>query len=301
MNERFAFSYTPSPGIFVHLAESARKGSPDSRRSIVAVADPLGSSGSEFMAARETESGFLLQAAASTPGPTLVGPALLRSAVSGDREALDRLPRLPHSRVEAVKAASTFRNRSLLLGPDASKTSLEAVLRKESSLGVLHLATHALMDHYEPGRSALVLYNGHGAAGAPGDGLITAEEVLLSWHLDADLVTLSGCQTNHGSSARGGENLGFAQAFIAAGARSLLMSRWKVDDLATALFMGRFYENLTGSYVEPRGAAAGTPMSKARSLQEAQLWLRDVQDGNGNTPFAHPAYWAGFVLIGNPD
>jgi tetratricopeptide (TPR) repeat protein len=300
-NERFAFSYTPSPEAFVRLAGDREAGRAAGPASIVAVADPLGPA----RATGDDRATVDLAGIDDRPGSSAagIGAALFRSAVEGDRAALARLPVLPFARSEAMKVTADFPRRTLLVGPEARESSLESVLRR-APCEVLHLATHALIDDSEPERSTLVMAR---EAAPPGrdddadDGRITAGEVLLGWKLDAGLVTLSGCRTSDGPYARGGEELGFAQAFLAAGANALLMSRWPVDDRATALLMGRFYENLTGSYEDARRGLTGVPMSRARALQEAQLWLRDRKDPDGRATFAHPVYWAGFVLIGNGD
>jgi CHAT domain-containing protein len=70
--------------------------------------------------------------------------------------------------------------------------------------------------------------------------------VLEQWHLNAELVTLSACQTALGKYERGEGFVGFAQALILSGSRSVCLSLWKVDDAATALLMERFYQNLLG-------------------------------------------------------
>jgi CHAT domain-containing protein len=129
--------------------------------------------------------------------------------------------------------------------------------------------------------------------------------------------------------------LGFAQAFLTAGARAVCLSLWKVDDAATALLMSRFYENLLG-----KRPGLAKPMGKAAALEEARRWLRDLSGeealtltaklshgvargtrgkgedlkllavpsadpkappGKDTKPFAHPKYWAAFILIGDPD
>jgi hypothetical protein len=154
---------------------------------------------------------------------------------------------------------------------------------------------------------------------------LTAREVLETWTLDADLVTLSACETGLGRDAGGDGLLGFAQAFLAAGARTVCLSLWRVDDAATALLMDRFYRNLLG-----KRDGLEKPMPKAAALAEAKRWLRELsQDdaarlsaslsggvargknekaellppkaGPGERPFAHPRYWAAFVLVGDPD
>src|SRR5262249_36995265 len=163
------------------------------------------------------------------------------------------------------------------------------------------------------------------------DGYLTAREVLEFWKLDADLVTLSACETALGREGGGDGQLGFAQAFLTAGSRSVCLSLWKVDDSATALLMDRFYQNLTG-----QGEGLKGPMGKAEALAEARQWLRNLSveeatqglgtitdagargkeqpalkvappaadpraDRKEVKPFAHPRYWAAFVLIGDPN
>lgn len=163
------------------------------------------------------------------------------------------------------------------------------------------------------------------------DGQLSAREVLDFWHLDAELVTLSACETALGRPGGGDGLLGFAQAFLTAGSRAVCLSLWKVDDTATAMLMDRFYQNLTGK----RPGLTG-PLGKAEALAEAKRWLRELSleeatqrlgtitagvargkdqpplkvappaaeapaDPKAARPFAHPKYWAAFVLIGDPD
>ena len=198
-----------------------------------------------------------------------------------------------------------------LLGPDASEQEL---LRLSNSgelreFDIIHLATHALVDDERPERSSLVLSRADLpdpveaiVSGAPVyDGLISMKEVVRGWELDADLVTLSGCHTGLGREVEGEGYVGLAHAFLQAGARSLLVSLWRVDDEATSLLMGRFYENLMGAYDEDRGGGRAMSLSKAEALREAKRWLRTCTDDEGRRPFQHPAYWSGFILIGQPD
>ncbi|MCK4409129.1 MAG: CHAT domain-containing protein, partial [Candidatus Eisenbacteria sp.] len=81
-------------------------------------------------------------------------------------------------------------------------------------------------------------------------------------------------------------------AFLQAGARSLLVSLWKVDDQATSLLMRRFYGNYLGN-------DDGERMGKAEALQEAKQWLREYTNEAGNHPYEHPYYWSAFILIGD--
>jgi CHAT domain-containing protein len=142
----------------------------------------------------------------------------------------------------------------------------------------LVLSQIGLPDPLEAARSGERIY----------DGLLTAKEIVREWELNADLVTLSACETGLGKTVRGEGYIGFAHAFFQAGARSMLVSLWKVEDEATALLMERFYRN-----------RAGGAMTKAEALREAKLWLREQTDEQGNQPYAHPYYWSAFVLIGD--
>jgi CHAT domain-containing protein len=227
----------------------------------------------------------------------------------------------------------------VLVDSEASEQRLDE-LAASGELGkyrYLHLATHGTVDDRSPLRSALVLSrdalpdaNKQLEAGRPVyDGELTAREVLGRWHLGSELVTLSACQTALGRYERGEGFVGFAQAMILAGSRSVSLSLWKVDDAATALLMERFYQNLLG-----KRAGLKEPMHKAQALAEAKKWLRElsrdeaaqqatrlsqgVERGKGrpelprrpaapkapsnateDRPYAHPYYWAAFVLIGD--
>jgi CHAT domain-containing protein len=266
--------------------------------------------------AREAREGLSAPAfsSASLASPeTQAVPAGLvwRSAVAGNAEALDRLPRLPGSREEIDRVKRLLPHSRVLVGREASE---EALVRLASAgqlarFRLLHFATHALVDDRAPERSALVLSRvglpdpveralGGGRAF---DGLLRAVEITREWRLDADLVTLSGCRTGLGKKTPGEGYLGLAHAFFQVGARSLLVSLWEVDDEAAALLMGRFYEGLTGSYREPRDGRTGAPMAKTEALQEAKRWLRTFVDEDGTRPYEHPVYWSPFVMIGDPD
>jgi CHAT domain-containing protein len=163
-------------------------------------------------------------------------------------------------------------------------------------------------------------------------GRLSVGDIAERWQLDADLVALSACQTALGPEGGGEGLLGFSQVLLGKGARSLLLSLWKVDDTATALLMMRFFQNLLA---KREGLKA--PLGKAEALADAKQWLRrlpraeverlagqlakgsvraEVEEPNrpatpreaprpalpaGDAPFAHPRYWAAFILIGDPE
>ena len=183
-----------------------------------------------------------------------------RHLLAASRGGDDDLAELPGTRVEAAWLARLFQRRkepiTLLLDSDASEQKLHALAAAGTlkTYRYLHLATHGAMNDRFPLQSALRLARDHLpdpaqqlAADKPlFDGRLTAAEVLRDWKLDAELVTLSACQSGLGKYERGEGYVGFAQALLLAGARSVCLSLWKVDDGATALLMGRFYQNLLG-------------------------------------------------------
>jgi CHAT domain-containing protein len=231
----------------------------------------------------------------------------------------------------------------VLLDSDASEQRLDqlAAAGKLKDFRLLHFATHGTVDPTAAARSALELARdrlpgpdeqAHLAAAGKKvpTGRLSVETIAKEWQLDADLVSLSACETALGPEGGGEGLLGFSQVLLAKGARSLLLSLWKVDDTATALLMTRFYQNLLGKRDGP-----DKPLPKAEALREAKQWLRtlprveveklagqlamgDVRASeekspkgkakaalpalpSGNTPFAHPRYWAAFILIGDPE
>ncbi len=234
---------------------------------------------------------------------------------------------------------------TLLLGPDASEGRLDE-LASSGQLGryrYIHLATHAVMDDQVAMRSALILSQDpvdvsfERALGGLEvyDGRLTAEQIVRTWRIGADLVTLSACETALGKESGGEGFLGFSQALFVAGARSLILTLWRVQDTPTMLLMRRFYENLLGTFDEPRFVAGlphdpGSGMPKAEALREAKEWLRgltwdelrEVEEelstaGRGGKPqtelssrplrleeegpYEDPHYWAAFVLVGSPE
>jgi CHAT domain-containing protein len=94
------------------------------------------------------------------------------------------------------------------------------------------------------------------------------------------LVVLSGCQTEIGSPSLGDDVVALSGAFISAGASTVIASLWSVDDEASAILMKSFYTHLKQG------------MTKAEALREAQRETR--------AKYAHPYYWAAFVLAGDP-
>jgi CHAT domain-containing protein/tetratricopeptide (TPR) repeat protein len=327
LGERFAVSYTPSATIYTWLREkdTDRRGW-DESTAILLLGDPPFSDGQksrmekEIAEERDREKEKDNEKEKESPRPSSSTLAsipsapdslLQRSAVSGNPEALDLLPRLPATRQEVEDLSKLSQHSTVLLGPDASEQQLVAMARS-GELGtyrLIHLATHAWVNPVLPEESSLFLSRvdlpDPLEAAEKGerifDGRLTAKEILQEWKLDADLVTLSGCQTALGRRVTGEGYVGFAHAFLQAGARSLLVSLWPVEDKATSLLMQRFYGHLFGNARDDRGGQSDDrPVTKRDALQEAKRWLREYRDEDGNRPYTQPYYWGSFVLVGDP-
>jgi tetratricopeptide (TPR) repeat protein len=251
------------------------------------------------------------------------------------RGGTEKFVPLPGTRPEVEALARLFqsdgRPTRTLLGADASEPALDRLAGSGEleRIGFIHLATHGVIDDGVPTRSAVILTQ----TDLPDpleqvlhhrpvfDGRLTVREIQRSWELKAELVTLSACQTALGQASGGEGFVGFTQALLMSGARSVVLSLWEVDDRATALLMRRFYEDLLG-----RRPGLDHPLPKAEALAEARAWLRGLDAvqaeqamdaaglmrggvrrlrpapaGNSRRPFEHPYYWAAFVLVGDPD
>src|SRR5438093_5788726 len=153
------------------------------------------------------------------------------------------------------------------LGPAATK---ECLTREMETAGIIHIASHAIFRPDNPMFGSLQLH----------DAALNFFDI-YNLRTSASLITLSGC--GHGLShvVAGDELLGLIRGFLYAGATSVVLSLWDVNDRTTADLMKSFYRSL----------AAGA--TKGQSLRSAMLSVRDEHP--------HPYYWAPFLLMGNPD
>jgi len=306
-------SYAPSATVFKYLREQPR---PDRHSGLLALGDPVYE--------RPEKSLQQVLVAARSGGETFV-------PLPGTRYEVEALARL---------FKSDDRPTRLLLATDASESELEglAASGELGRFGFIHLATHGVIDEAIPQQSAVILTQ----TGLPDplqqvmnhkpvfDGRLAVREIQRSWDLKAELVTLSACETALGREAGGEGFVGFTQALLMSGARSVCLSLWRVDDKATSLLMTRFYQNMLG-----KRPGLSKPIHKAEAVREAKQWLRsltvDQIDGelaalsrgdlrplanvdgtaspgaasspesNGRRPYDQPYFWAAFVLVGDPD
>ena len=224
--------------------------------------------------------------------------SLLAVGVNGDG--------LEHAEAEASWIAGEFDGAALL----GSAARPSAVLEALGDYDVVHFSCHGRFRRRNPMDSALSLAGGE----------LTAADLLHAaqthdTQLQADIVTLSACDTGLNHVAPSDELMGLTRAFLGCGARSLLVTLWPVHELPTRLFMEQFYQAWR------RGE------SKAAALRAAQHYVASVDLGvlegrlrdyglpassiagivrtfqamlPGDHPFAHPFYWGAFLLIGDP-
>jgi CHAT domain-containing protein len=188
-----------------------------------------------------------------------------------------RLSALPAAEREARWVAARLGARSRT-GTVASETAVRGLI---GAAPVVHFATHGFAYSSDAlARSSFVAF----AADSANDGLLTAGEVVDELpRLHADLVVLSACQTGLGNLKSAEGTVGLQRAFLAHGARSVLVTLWSISDDATARLMQGFYTHWLGDADRP---------DKAEALRRAQEALR-------RTPgFSDPLYWAGFQLVG---
>lgn len=213
-------------------------------------------------------------------------PAYPRSALddSADPELDEAVRRglalqpLPSSRREVEAIAALYPNARVYLGQEAREETAKS-LSPESRL--VHFACHGLLDQRFPLNSALALTIPENPGHGQENGLLQAWEVFESIRLDADLVTLSACDSGLGKEMGGEGLIGLTRAFQYAGARSVLASLWSVGDDSTADLMKRFYGYLRAG------------RSKDEALRAAQVDLIRSRS------FSHPFYWAAFQLTGD--
>jgi CHAT domain-containing protein len=186
-----------------------------------------------------------------------------------------RLGALPFARTEGRSAVRHMDGGSLLrLGKEASEGFIKSADLRH--FGILHFATHAVMDDQHPERSGVLLTPDP----ATEDGLLQIREI-VPLHLDGRIVVLSSCRSASGQMLRGEGVMGLARAFFQAGAHTVIASLWPVRDDDGAALFDRFYSHLA----EGRSVAA--------ALRAAQ---RDRIDAGA------PAYaWAGLVVLGDGD
>ena len=167
---------------------------------------------------------------------------------------------------ELAKISRLFPAARVLQGAAATRA---AFVESSKAASFIHIATHAIFRQDNPMFSSFKL----------ADGYFTAFD-LFSLACPTNLVTLSGCQSGMSEVTGSDDLLGLMRGFLYAGARSLLVSLWNVNDESTAALMVHFYREWQ------KGSA------KSTAFRKAMLAVRQHHP--------NPFYWAPFLLVGNP-
>lgn len=191
-----------------------------------------------------------------------------------EEETLSALP----NAVEEVKNAGDLFTGMSFFNEDAT----ESALRRESGQGgILHLATHALLDDGNPLFSRLILGEEKGDEQTADGSLYTYE--LFDLNIGAELAILSACNTGNGQLQSGEGMMSLARGFVYAGCPSILMNHWAASDRESALIISDFLGFLSEG------------VDKDRALQQAKLgYLKNADEVR-----SHPYFWAGLGLIGD--
>ncbi len=202
-------------------------------------------------------------------------PAVLESVTRGTS-----LQRLRKTREEAnnILALTTPAQSLVKLDFDASKANAESP--ELADYRMVHFATHGVLDQAHPQLSGIV-FSLYDRKGQGVDGFLRLNEI-FNLRLPVELVVLSACQSGQGKLVGGEGVVGLTRGFMYAGAASMVVSLWKVDDAATAELMTRFYQKMLGD----------ERMRPAAALRAAQLSMI------ATTRWKHPWYWAPFIVEG---
>lgn len=179
--------------------------------------------------------------------------------------------RLPYT-VQEARSIAALLDTQPFLEEAATRTQLQAAA---SGSRTIHLATHGDFRPDNPLFSGLAL----------ADGWLTTLDI-FNLQLKASLVTLSACQTGRNVVGGGDELLGLMRAFLYAGAASLVLSLWTVEDRSTAQLMEVFYQKLAAGW------------TKGAALRYAQLQFTG-EDSDVAERYTHPYFWAPFFLVGD--
>ena len=197
---------------------------------------------------------------------------------SGEQVQIDpnraNLLPLPHNKREVKQILNSFPGRSFI----NEKASLQNFTSQLSKYRILHLATHAVFNDAAPEYSFLAFSTANKE-----ENLLYVSD-LYNLQIQAELITLSACESGVGELKRGEGFLSLARGFFFSGASSIASTLWKINDASTTSLMDSFYKNLADTY------------PKDLALQKAK---RSFLDANRQNGLSHPYYWSGFIISGN--
>ena len=211
----------------------------------------------------------------------------LRQETSADHQgplggsAFAPFPRdLPASAAEVAVVRGALPEVRTHVGGTATESAVRAALAER---GLVHVASHGVLNSHNPMFTRIELARPARRMVTDDDGRLEVHE-LIAMVIRSPLVFLSGCETSAletwlDDAVRGSDHTTLAQSLLYAGAGNVLGTLWRIDDAGAAAFAKPFYRSLSGAAV-------------ARSLASAQRAML------GSSRFAHPYYWAGYLLTG---
>lgn len=216
---------------------------------------------------------------------------------------------LHYAEAEAAGIAQTLHG----LGLTGVAASRAALLACAESMRLIHLSCHGSFNAASPLASYVLL----------ADGPLSVADIFEKIRLQADLVTLAACETGRSHVARGDELIGLVRSIIYAGAPSVVVCLWSVDELSTRIFMDHFYRLLQQGYTKLAALTLAQQWLRQLSAQElltilttygepdpaqqvARLLQLTQSTAQARPPterkvFAHPYFWAAFELVGAPE
>lgn len=189
------------------------------------------------------------------------------------------LTRLPATLEEAERIKEAAPAGAVTVLTDFAATRDLVIGGGLNSYGVLHFATHGVINSHKPELSGLLLTNVD-ERGTPLNGYLQLHDV-YNLNLGARLVVLSACDMALGKEIRGEGLIGLTRGFIYAGAETVVASLWRVNDRATAELMRHFYEGMLRDGLTP-----------AAALRRAKLKVYEQPQ------WRSPYFWAAFTLQG---
>lgn len=191
----------------------------------------------------------------------------------------DKLSSLPGTESEVKEISELFASRNFKSEVRIREEADEKLIKTTSlkNFSFLHFATHGIVDETSPELSRIYLQSSSHSE----DGHLYAGEI-YNMELNANLVTLSACQTGLGKIWKGEGVIGLSRALVYAGSKNVMVSFWSVADQSTATLMKLFYQQLL----------EGSSKDLSTALRQAKLTLITQHR------YASPYYWAPFILIG---
>ncbi len=210
--------------------------------------------------------------------PYTQNTALICAPVTFNKNAQkNALISLPASELECSDIRKLLKSNKYETKSYLNEQANESILKNinVSNFKYIHLATHGIVNELHPELSQIYLNSD-----SQNDGNLYSWEI-YGLKLNANLVSLSACQTGLGKVSKGEGIIGLSRALLYAGAQNVMVSLWTVSDASTSTLMVDFYDKLTTDN-----------FSLSQSLQKAKLNMLN------NKVFSNPYYWAPFILIG---